>query len=195
MVTIFKMTKIIFLLALVVFIFTSAFNYYFYDQKPHIHDEIAYLFQAHLFKMGRLFVPSPCGAEFFDFPHLINNGRWYSMYPPGFPALLTLGLIFGAPWIINPILVALSIFVFYFLGRQIYDSLTGFISAILGTISIWLLLMSATFMSHTASMFFCSVFLLFLFNDRKTSVFMQNLRYDHLSLGSLIIFKQCNHQP
>ncbi len=76
-----------------VFVFCNLFSYFVFNHIPHVHDEIDYLFQAKLFRSGRLFAPSPCAKEAFDFPHMINNGRWYSQYTPGYPFLLTLGLI------------------------------------------------------------------------------------------------------
>jgi hypothetical protein len=69
------------------------------------------------------------------------------------------------PWVINPLLAALSIIVFYYLGKEIYGESEGRWAAILGSLSIWFLLMSSTMLSHTSSMFFFSVFLLFLFKS------------------------------
>jgi hypothetical protein len=80
-----------------VLVFCSLFSSFVFERVPHVNDEIAYLFQAKLFQSGRLYSPSPCGREFFDFPHIINNGKWYSIYPPGFPLLLVFGLAFRAP--------------------------------------------------------------------------------------------------
>jgi pentatricopeptide repeat protein len=155
------------LAAVFVFLFCSLFSFFIFEHIPHVNDEIAYLFQAKIFKSGRLYAPSPPCREYFDFPHVINNGRWYSIYPPGFPFLLMLGLIFGVPWLVNPLLASLSIIMFYFLGKEIYDHKTGLLASLLGSVSIWFLLMSSTMMSHTSSMFFNALFLLFLFRSLK----------------------------
>jgi len=85
------------LLAALVFLTTNLISLYVFNRTPHVHDEAAYNFQAKIFLKGRLYVPSPCAKEIFDFPHVVNNGRWYSQYPPGFPALLSIGYIFKAP--------------------------------------------------------------------------------------------------
>jgi hypothetical protein len=154
-----------------VLIFCSLFSALVFERVPHVNDEIAYLFQAKLFQSGRLYAPSPCGREFFDFPHIINNGKWYSIYPPGFPLLLVLGLAFRAPWLINPILAALAIVLFFLLGTEIYSRSVGLLAALLAAISPWFLLMSSTMMSHTSSLFFNTLFLLFLFRFlRKLSL-------------------------
>src|SRR4030066_227381 len=102
-------------------IFCGLFSSLVFERVPHVNDEIAYLFQAKLFQSGRLYASTPCGREFFDFPHIINNGKWYSIYPPGFPLLLVLGLAFRTPWLINPILAGLTMVLFFLLGSEIYS--------------------------------------------------------------------------
>lgn len=165
----YRIPKIVLAAAIFVFLFSGLFSYFVLDHIPHIHDEIGYLFQAKIFKTGHLYVASPCSRDSFDFPHIINNGKWYSQYPPGFPLLLVPFLILGVPWLVNPFLGFLSILLFYFLGSEIYDQKTGILTAVLGSLSIWLLLMSSTFLSHTACMFFLLIFLLFLFRSLRTS--------------------------
>jgi hypothetical protein len=153
----------VFVASALALIFCSLFSILVFERAPHVNDEIAYLFQAGLLRSGRLYAPSPCGREFFDFPHVINNGKWYSIYPPGFPLLLVPGLVLRAPWLINPILAALAVIVFYLLGREVYGRSIGLLAALLGAVSPWFLLMSSTMMSHTSSLLFNALFLLLLF--------------------------------
>jgi hypothetical protein len=155
--------------ALFVLIFCNLFSFLIFEHVPHVNDEIAYLFQAKLFLTGRLSAPSPCARESFDFPHIINNGRWYSIYPPGYPFLLMLGLFLRAPWLVNPLLAAGAIVVFYLLGKEFYNRSVGVLASILGAVSPWYLVMSSTMMSHASSLFFNSLFLLFLFRSLRTS--------------------------
>ncbi|MCK4557850.1 MAG: glycosyltransferase family 39 protein, partial [Candidatus Aminicenantes bacterium] len=176
------------LCALFVFIFTNLISYFIFEHIPHINDEIVYLFQAQIFMSGKLYYPSPCGEEFFDFTHMINNGKWYSQYPFGYPLLLVFGLLLKAPWIVNPLFAAFSIIIFYFLGKEIYDEKVGVLAAVLGSISIWFLLMSSTMMSHTSCMFFTSVFLLFLFRSLKNPSFANGL-VAGLGLGMVILIR------
>lgn len=147
--------------ALFVFVFCSLFARFEFGGIPHVYDEIAYQFQARIFALGKTWVPSACNREAFDFPHVINNGKWYSQYPPGFPLLLIPGVMFGAPWLISPLLAGLSIFLFFKIGEELYGRRVGLWSALLGAASIWHLLMSSTMMAHTACMFFVAIFLLF----------------------------------
>jgi hypothetical protein len=36
-------------------------------------------------------------------------GRWCSLCPPGWPAILAVGVLLGAPWLVDPLLLGLSI--------------------------------------------------------------------------------------
>jgi len=151
----------VYLLAALVFLTTNLISLYIFNRTPHIHDEAAYDFQAKIFLNGRLYVHSPCAAEIFDFPHVINNGRWYSQYPPGFPALLSIGYIFKAPWIINTIFASLTIILIFFLGIELFDEKVAFLASLFASLSYWFLILSSTMLSHTTHLFFCTLFLLF----------------------------------
>ncbi len=157
------------------FLFCALYNILVFDRVPHIHDEAAYLFQARIFLAGGPTAPLPPVPEAFDFPHVVNVGRWYTIYPPGFPLLLALGLLAGAPWLVNPILAGLAVLLLFGLGAEIYDRRTGLLASVLGALSIWLLLMSSTMMSHTASMVFNAVFLLFFFKSLRAPTFAHGL--------------------
>jgi len=81
-------------------------------------DEHAYLISAELMAQGRLSVPSPEPREFFHTENIVNDGRYYGKYPPGWPALLSLGVRIGAPWVIAPLLGALSLGMIYAAARR-----------------------------------------------------------------------------
>jgi hypothetical protein len=174
-----------------VLVFCLVFNHLVFERIPHVHDEIDYLFQARLFKSGRLYAPSPCASEAFDFPHMINNGRWYSQYTPGFPFLLLPGLLLNAPWAVNPLLAGLSVILIFLLGRELYDSKTGLIAGLLAAASTWFLVMSSTMMSHTASLFFMTLFLLFVFKS-ITAPTVLNGAAAGAALGMAILIRPFN---
>ncbi len=174
--------------ALFVFVFTNLISFFIFEHIPHINDEIVYLFQAQTLASGKLYCPSPCGKEFFDFTHMINNGKWYGQYPPGYPLLLVFGLLLSAPWLVNPFFAALSVIAFFHLGKEIYDKKIGILAAVLGSISIWFLLMSSTMMSHTSGMFFTTLFLLFLFRSLKKPSFTNGI-VAGLGLGMVLLIR------
>jgi hypothetical protein len=157
----------------VVLLITNIFSFICFQHKPHIDDTIAQLFNARIFAQGKLYMPAPAFPEFFDRNHMIiENGRWYSQYPPCHPALLAIGVLFGAPWFINPLLGAIAVIIFFFLGKELYDEKTGRIAALLGTLSPFLLFMSSEFMNHASALVFISCFLLFFLKMARKHSFL-----------------------
>ena len=143
------------------FLFTNLISYFAFDHLPHIQDSVAQVFHGKIFAAGRLTAPSPPLRDFFYYDHIINNGRWYSQYLPGHSFLMMLGVLAGAPWIINPLLGSATIVLLYFLGRELYSDGIGRLSAVLGLFSPFILFMSSEFMNHVTALFLFTLFALF----------------------------------
>ncbi len=159
-----------------VFLFANLISFIAFQHKPHLDDTIAQLFHARIFAQGKLYWSAPSFPEFFDRGHIVlDNGRWYSQYPPSHPAILTLGVLIGMPWIINPLLGALAVIIFYFLGKELFDKKTGRIAALLGTLSPFLLFMSSEYMNHASALLFLSCFILFFFQMLRKHSFLSAL--------------------
>ncbi len=133
------------------------------DGIPHVCDSIAQLFQAKIFLSGKLSVSSPPHKDFFNYLHVINDGRWYSQYPPGHALLLMVGLRCGVPWLIGPLAGTCSLALFYLLVKNTYqDRGTTYLSSLLLLSSPFFLFMSASHMNHTSTLLFLLLFLYFL---------------------------------
>ncbi len=146
-------------------------SYFFFEHIPHIQDSLDQVFHGKIFAQGKLTVPSHEYREFFNFTHMINDGKWYSEYPPAHSFLMMLGIMLGMPWIINPLMGALSIITFYFIGKEIYDEKTGRIAALLGLFSPFIIFMSSEFMSHGSALFWLALFVLFFARTVKRGRF------------------------
>jgi hypothetical protein len=88
-----------------------AFNaIWVFSGKPLLIDEIVQVLQARIFVEGRLTWPLDAYPEFRSIMHLVEqDGRLYGQFPPGGPAMLALGELFGAPWLVNPVFGGLSV--------------------------------------------------------------------------------------
>lgn len=141
---------------------------------PHVQDSVAYLFQAKTYALGRLWVPVPQHPEFFTHEFiLMYHGRWFSKYPPGWPMILALGVLAGAPWVVGPICGTVALFFVYRLGREIYRPRVGILAAALGLVSPFFIFLSSSMMAHAAGFLFAVLFVwLFWRTTRSNTPFL-----------------------
>ncbi|NNG16929.1 MAG: hypothetical protein HKM89_10650 [Gemmatimonadales bacterium] len=121
-----------------------------YERHPHIPDEVGYLIQAGYFAKGMLWLPLPPVPEAVSVEMLFFGAdKVYSILPPGWPAALTLGVLIGAPWIINPLFAALNVLMVYLLLQELYDRRLARLGVLLLVCSPWSIFLAMSFMTHT----------------------------------------------
>ena len=129
---------------------------------PHVQDSVTYLFQAETMARGALTAPAPPLAAAESTAHfdqeflLVRDGRWFGKFPPGWPALLAAGVKLGAPWLVNPLLAALTVALLYRLGGL----KTGLLITLLLATSPFYLIMSGSLMAHPAELLWTVLFML-----------------------------------
>jgi len=129
------------------------FGWNLFHWRPVTGDEFSQRWQAHLLSLGRLYARSEVHPEFFGtIEELDHGGRWFSQFPVGGPALLAMGTIVGAPWILNPILSGISTIALYRFAAVAIDELTGRIAAMILLLSPFFLFMGGSEMNHTATL-------------------------------------------
>ncbi|MDE0636206.1 MAG: hypothetical protein OXI43_10210 [Candidatus Poribacteria bacterium] len=131
----------------------GSISWHIFDGVPRFVDSCVYMFQARLFAHGTLAAPLPPEPDFFEAEHTILSDKWYTMYPPGYPAVLALGVLFRISWLVNPILAALTIVCIFLLAKELYGDNTAKLSAVLACASSFFLFMSSEFASHTSTLF------------------------------------------
>jgi hypothetical protein len=120
---------------------------------PHVIDSAAQLFQARIFASLALWAKEPAIPRFFERVYMVvQDGRWFSMYSPGHSLVLALGVIAGAPWLVNPILGGIAAVLVYRLGTTLYDEETGRIAGVLTLLSPFVIFMSSEYMNHATSL-------------------------------------------
>ena len=125
-------------------------SFFTYDRHPHIPDEISYIYQARYFVQGMLTMPLPSVPEGFRmFLMDFENGHWFSVQLPGWPAMLALGMALGTPWLVNPVLAGLNLLLSYVLLLDLYDRRTARMAVVLLCFSPWCIFMAMNFMTHT----------------------------------------------
>ena len=146
----------------------SFISWQVFNGVPGFIDSCIYMFQARLFAGGTLSAPLPPDPEFFGITNVILSKKWYTIYPPGYPAILGLGVLFRLTWLVNPLLGALTIVCIYLLAKELYGDNTAKLSAILACASSFFLFMSSAFTAHPSTLFFVTLaFLCFVWMIKK----------------------------
>lgn len=125
-----------------------------FEKIPHSQDEVAYLFQAKNFALGKLYSKSLSGdlSRFFEHEFIVNNGKWFGSFPPGTSLFLAIGEFINKAYIINPLLSAINIILLIFLTKKLTDQYLASVTALLFAISPFFLLVSASFLSHPSAL-------------------------------------------
>ncbi|MBN2054963.1 hypothetical protein JW905_08570, partial [bacterium] len=108
----------------------------------------------------------PAHHDFFGQFGMIADRHWYSQYPPGFPALLAPFVLLGAPWLLNPLLGALTVILIRRFAARLYDEATGNFAALLAAVSPFAVFLAGSHMSHTATHFFVLAAFSFMMRDK-----------------------------
>lgn len=142
--------------ATVTLVVSLTLSFYAFERMPHVEDEVAYLFQAKTFAGGALTVPAPpeaalAGLDYYLFD--VQGGRWYAATLPGWPAALAIGVAAGVPWLVNPLLAALSVLLAHAVAARMAGRDQADLVAMMMGASPWLLALSASLMGHTLTLF------------------------------------------
>lgn len=130
------------------------------ERLPHVQDSVTYLFQAEVTARGWLWAPAPAMPEFFEQEFVLaRDERWFGKYTPGWPLVLALGVLAGAPWLVSPVLAALATGLTYLAGRRMYGGGVAALAAILMLFSPFFLIMSGEMMAHSAGLFWTALLL------------------------------------
>jgi hypothetical protein len=125
---------------------------------PNSGDEYCYLYQAETFARGRVAnTPHPL-QEFFGFYHVRQvENRLFSVFPPGWPAVLSVALALRVPtWLVNPLLGTVLLWLTWLVGRRVADERAAVVAAGIVALSPFFVFNSASFFAHT----FCGVLVL-----------------------------------
>ncbi len=124
-----------------------------YTCMPRSYDGIANIFQAMIFASGRLTLPPPPHPTAFLNFGVIQEPGWCSHYPPGYSAVLSIGLLLGSAWLVNPILTALSVPAIERIAHRFFGKPTASLSVLIFALSPFVPIVGASFRNHALSLF------------------------------------------
>lgn len=158
--------------ALWVVVSASVLSFFVYERHPHIPDEASYLIQAKYFAAGMLTMPAPATPDAFAVDIMTyESQRWYSPFPPGWPAMLALGTLLSAAWLVNPILAGFNVLCVFSLIKELYDRHSARLAVLLLAASPWYVFMAMNYMAHTFTLTCALTATLALGKARRTKLF------------------------
>jgi hypothetical protein len=125
------------------------FSFYSFAARPTTADEIAQIWHARMLLEGRLAMPPDPNPEFFGIDNVVDRDVWMSQFPIGGPAVLALGLLVGAVWLVNPVLTAFTALNVYRFAQRAFGEAQARAAAAVFVASPMVLLMGASHMNHT----------------------------------------------
>jgi len=84
-----------------------------------ISDETAYAFQSRIFASGHVTVAAPPASVYYEH-HVIHGGRWFTKFPPGWPAVLALASAAHLEAEINILLGLATLAIAFQIAKAIY---------------------------------------------------------------------------
>ncbi|MDP2626273.1 MAG: glycosyltransferase family 39 protein, partial [Candidatus Rokubacteria bacterium] len=116
-------------------------------------DENVYAFMAKVLASGRLSVPSlpETIRPFFDNQFMINNGKWYGIYFPGYPAVLAAGEWLHVTRWVPAVAAALTVPIAFAATRRVFGQRAAVLVLPLMLLSPFFVFSSATFLAHSTA--------------------------------------------
>jgi hypothetical protein len=147
-----RTTVVLVLVSFIVYLLSAR---WVFNGRPLLVDEVAQLFQARIFASGRIAGVQDPAPEFFSALHLVErDGRVFSQFPPGGPAVLAVGLLLGAAWIAVPLCGALAVWCFAAFTRGVEADRPGvsLLASLLFAFAPYMVFMSGSQMNHVPTL-------------------------------------------
>jgi 4-amino-4-deoxy-L-arabinose transferase-like glycosyltransferase len=116
---------------------------------PHVMDEIAYRLQARMFADGHLTAPLHLPRAAFAMWFVDDRVRTFSIFPPGWPAVLALGVLLKATAWVNPLLHGTATLLVARAARELGGGRAAVFASAFYALSPQAVLLAASLMSHT----------------------------------------------
>jgi 4-amino-4-deoxy-L-arabinose transferase-like glycosyltransferase len=145
--------------ALVAFSAYALTSVLLFKGRPIFLDEMSQLLQARAYARGSLTTVTGPLAEFVSILHTVYaDGRAYSQFPAGGPAMLAIGTLLGVPWLVNPLCGAVAVGAFAWFVLATEQQRTVAVGAVvLFALAPFMLFMSASHMNHVPTLMWLTV--------------------------------------
>jgi len=137
---------------------SAVLAWYCFSGMPFTSDEMAQQWHARILLSGHLAATPEPHPEFFNTaPVFDREGRWFSQYPIGGPAVIALGMAVNAAWLVNPLMIGVATWQLYRLLRLAKGELVARVVTLVFVTSPMVLVMAASQMNHVPALAFTLV--------------------------------------
>ncbi len=137
---------------------TLTISYCCYHLLPVYTDTMAQYIHAKFVAAGYLYYyPSHPLKEFFPVWLMVNDGKWYSQYPPMHQTLMGLFILLHASWLLNPLEGTITLAAIYAITRRAYGDNLARLTAILFLLSPFVLFLFGEYMNHASALMFATL--------------------------------------
>jgi hypothetical protein len=165
-------TRLVAALALFAALLSAGYVRYYLRGGPRIIDATSYYLQARALAAGHAVFPlsGPSGSFRGRFLLAAPDARSLAViFPPGYPALLALGFLAGAPLAVGPLLAAALVFATFALALRLFDDrATALLAAAFSTLCAVLRYHTADTMSHGFAALLITLVLWCSFDERTS---------------------------
>lgn len=179
--------NLIIILIALSFLYVLFISHFLYQGMPHVLDAISYFNQAKIFASGQLYAQVTYENMLLGGPFMnAYNGKWFIVFGPGTSLLLSLGIFFKTPWLVMPVLGALSLIGIYLIGKKWYGNKIAIPALILLIFSPFYSFVAGSYLSHPASLFFL-IFAIYFWNSFCRRLTENKTKYIMLILSAVFL--------
>jgi len=157
------------------FALCSIISVFVFDSIPHVIDAAHFLWTARVFiETGRFHLPASELYEYYQNTfNVMINGRYFSLFLPGFSVFLIPFELFGIAHLFTPLCNGISVFLLGKIADRHSDERTSVFAMFFAVFSSFYLFMGASFMTHTFNLMLTlfAIYLVFNRNSLK-SIFL-----------------------
>jgi len=155
--------RLLLIFLIFIFVYLSLVAHVPFKDYPYSMDEYNFLYQAKIFSRGSIFLDMPEIYEPFVEQYMIlKDGRLFSKYAPGFPLILSFGVLLNHPGLINPLIATTTLFVLFYLVKSFLGSKHALLSVILVATTPYFIAYSASYYSHPTALLLTALILFFV---------------------------------
>jgi len=123
-------------------------------------DEHSCYFLAECLRLNKLWVDAPSLSEFFNVIHVGSlDGKWFSVYPVGWPLIWALGLSLRIVDYLNPAMATIALLFFFLAAKDTFGNAAARVGLVLISLTPFYLFNSASYFSHPTCLLMVSIFL------------------------------------